>query len=164
MPSIAYTELHDTALVALSASTCAAASPVRCHRTSDGQYLQMQHAYGRSGGLLSGTEAAHRLRSHCDQPLSTLARWIVTRKIVSFEWHSHILVPVFQFDPTDMALRPIVVDVLREFHGVLDDWDCACWFAEPNTWLGDTAPVDAVTSQPQNVLCAARADRFVARG
>jgi len=133
-------------------------------RLEDRQFRQMQEAYGRTGGLVNGTEAARRLRRYCDQPLSTLARLIVARSIVCFEWRSQLLVPLFQFEVADMSLRSSVVQVMREFSSVLDDWECAWWFSQPNVWLHGEAPVDLIVQEPTRVLAAARTDRFVARG
>ena len=133
-------------------------------RLEDRQFQQMLDAYARSGGLVSGNEAARRLRRYCDQPLSTLARLIVARSIVTFEWRSQLVVPLFQFERADMSLRPSVVEVMREFASVLDDWECACWFSQPNVWLHNEMPVDLIANEPMRVLAAARTDRFIARG
>ena len=133
-------------------------------RLEDRQFQQMLEAYTRTGGLVSGNEAARRLRRYCDQPLSTLARLIVARSIVSFEWRSQLLVPLFQFEPADMSLRSSVVEVMREFASVLDDWECACWFSQPNVWLHNEVPVDLIAREPTRVLAAARTDRFIIRG
>ena len=155
----------DVVVGALSAPALASTTPrpTAFNRLAD-QFLQMQAAYARTGGLISGTDAAHRLRHHCEQPLSVLARWIVARSVVSFEWRSHILVPLFQFDPRDMAVRPEVIEVMREFADVFDAWESAHWFARPNVWLQHEAPVDAIICRPSQVLSAARTDRFVASG
>jgi hypothetical protein len=93
-----------------------------------------------------------------------LARWIVERRVVSFGWHGEYLVPMFQFDRADMTVRRPVSAILDELDGTFDDWDLATWFALPNTWLDDEAPVDVVLRDPHATLQAARADRFIARG
>ena len=71
---------------------------------------------------------------------------------------------MFQFDRADMTVRRHVSVILDEFEGTFDDWDLATWFALPNAWLGDDAPVDVLPLDPHGVLHAARADRFIARG
>jgi len=53
---------------------------------------------------------------------------------------------------------------MREFTSVLDDWECACWFSQPNVWLHNEVPVDLIAKEPMRVLAAARTDRFIARG
>ena len=138
------------------------ATPSR--RIEDRQYGEMQRAYGRSGGLAAGDDVARRLRRRVDQPLSTVARWIVERRIVSFDWQSQILVPLFQFDLNDMSLRSEVAGVVNELNHVFDSWELAVWFAQPNAWIDGACPVDTIFHEPIEVLQAARADRFIALG
>jgi hypothetical protein len=128
------------------------------------QHLAMVDAYRRSGGLLSGDEVALLLREHASQPLSVIARWIVTRRVVSYVWQSQTLVPMFQFDRSDMSLRRGTSEVVDELADTFDDWELAAWFAEPNSWLHGAAPVEMIEVDQRAVQQAARADRFVARG
>jgi hypothetical protein len=44
----------------------------------------MQRALRATGRLVSGDRLADRLRSHVDQAISRLARWIVDHRVVSF--------------------------------------------------------------------------------
>ena len=131
---------------------------------ADARANEVLHAYRRTGGLASGDELTFLLRRRTSQPISMLARWIVERRVVSFGWRGEYLLPMFQFDRADMGVRRPVSAVLGEFDGTFDDWELATWFALPNTWLGDDAPVDVLPRDPHAVLQAARADRFVARG
>ena len=133
-------------------------------RIEDREFLLMSQAYSLHGGLASGDELAWRLRHHCDQPISTLAKWIVKREIVNLVWRSQILVPVFQFTNATMGVRPVVREVMTELEGVFDDWEIAAWFAQPNAFLRNERPVDLVNIDDGSLLQAARADRFVARG
>jgi hypothetical protein len=131
---------------------------------ADARASEVLHAFQRTGGLASGAELTFLLRRRTSQPSSMLARWIVERRVVNFGWKGEYLLPMFQFDKADMTVRRHVSRVLDEFDGTFDDWDLATWFALPNTWLGDDAPVDALPLNPHGVLEAARADRFIARG
>jgi acyl-CoA synthetase (AMP-forming)/AMP-acid ligase II len=137
---------------------------VPANRIEDRQFLSMTQAYGRAGGLASGDAVARLLRKCSDQPISMLARWIVERSIVSIEWQSQLLIPLFQFDPSDMSLRPCVTQVVQELRSVFDAWELALWFAQPNVWLRDAAPMDDVQRDTAMVLEAARTDRFIAGG
>lgn len=74
------------------------------------------------------------------------------------------MLPRFQFDRTDMSVRHEATEVIRELAHFLDGWDLARWFAQPNVWLEDRAPVEALPADPLGVLEAARADRLVACG
>jgi len=134
------------------------------HDASAAQHLTMANAYRRSGGLVSGTEATLLLRRHSTQPLSLLARWIVTRRVVSYTWQSETLVPLFQFERNDMTVRRDTSQVVDELAGAFDDWELASWFAQPNSWLQGAAPVELIDVDQPAVLQAARADRFIARG
>jgi len=121
-------------------------------------------AFARTGGLASCGEVTGMLRRRTSQPVSMLGRWIVDHRVVSFAWRGELVLPMFQFDPADMGVSPAVGAVLDELDGTFDDWDLATWFALPNAWLGDVAPVDAIDRDPDAVRHAARADRFIARG
>jgi hypothetical protein len=71
---------------------------------------------------------------------------------------------MFQFEGVYMTVRRSVSAVLAELKGAFDDWDLATWFAFPNDWLDAQAPLDVLAIDPQAVLQAARADRFIAQG
>ena len=133
-------------------------------RIEDRQFAMMEATFGRTGGLARDNVVAHQLRRHTGQPVSALAHWIVERTIVCLPWHSHMLVPMFQFNPDDMTLRPGAHEVLRELVDVFDDWELALWFARPNAWLHGATPVDKMVHDQLAVHRAARADRFIARG
>ena len=129
------------------------------------QVAALEAVWLRSGGLASADQMVRLLRANdLDQPLSRLARWIVAREVVSYEWKGETWLPLFQFNRVEMSLRPEVGAVIRELSGVFDDWDLASWFTAPNTWLGGLTPIDAISTLPQAVKEAARVDRFVACG
>ena len=131
---------------------------------ADARASAVLDAFRRTGGLLSGDELTFLLRARTSQRISMLARWIVERRVVSFGWRGAYLLPMFQFDRADMTVRRHVSAILDEFDGTFDDWDLATWFALPNAWLRDDAPVEVLPLEPHAVLQAARADRFIARG
>ncbi|MFI5179557.1 MAG: hypothetical protein ACHQO8_13385 [Vicinamibacterales bacterium] len=131
---------------------------------ADARANEVLHAFRRTGGLVSGDELTLMMRRRTSQPISMLARWIVERRVVNFGRQGEYLLPMFQFDQADMGVRRSVSAVLDEIDGTFDDWDLASWFALPNAWLGDAAPVDVLPRDPHAVLQAARADRFIARG
>ncbi len=128
------------------------------------QVAAMLSGYRSTGGVASGEIIASLLRQHSEQPISLLARWIVSRKVVSFVWRSQTHLPLFQFDLNRMEIRPGAQSVMAELARAFDDWEMANWFALPNSWLAGAVPADALASDSQAVLHAARADRFVAIG
>ena len=133
-------------------------------RLEDQQFLLMKEGFAASGGLCGGDLVARRMRSQFDQPISMLARWIVTRQAVNILWQSQWMLPLFQFDPATMGVCPAVKQVLAELSDVFDDWDLALWFVQRNAWLDGQAPVTVIATDAPAVRDAARADRFVARG
>ncbi len=134
-------------------------------RGSWGQpFGEIEVAYRRSGGLASDADVVSMLRQSSDQPLSRLARWIVARDVVSFEYCGTTWLPLFQFEAGSPSVLPAVTAVIRELVDIFDDWELATWFALPNTWLQGRTPVDAVAAHSSAVVEAARADRFIARG
>jgi hypothetical protein len=150
-----------------AAGTCSCQEPWKAHEAQQARGLEfavMRHAYRRTGGLVRGDEIARGLGERLEQPISVVARWIVSRTVVSFDWRSQILLPLFQFDAADMLPRPAIAAVVQELMNVFDDWELAVWFAQPNGLLRYAAPVDAIARDASAVLSAARAERFVARG
>ena len=138
--------------------------PALLRRLEDRQFLEMDAAFRSSGGLLCGDSLATLMRGRLEQPVSVIARWIVERRAVSFEWQARTMLPVFQFDFTNSTLRDSIVEVVKELRDVFDDWDLALWFAQSNACLGGAAPVDVIHADPKAVLATARVDRFIARG
>jgi hypothetical protein len=162
--SVGWPFLEDVEASEMPVRRSVRASPAARPATMGADATAMLQAYERTGGLLDSDEAMLLLRRHTSQPVSLLARWIVQQRVLSFEWESERLFPVFQFDRSHMSVRSEVSAVLLELSGTFDDWELAAWFATPNSWLGDAAPLDVLETDLAAVLDAARADRYIARG
>ncbi|MGJ7483760.1 hypothetical protein ACSFA2_00795 [Variovorax sp. LT2P21] len=124
---------------------------------SDAHFIALLNAYRASGGLAEGSEIAAR------QPvtgLSALARAIASRAVVSVDWAGQRWLPIFQFEPGDLAVRPLVRVLIDELSDVLDDWELADWFVEPNAWLRGAPPLQLVDTDFARVHDTARALRF----
>lgn len=136
------------------------------------QWLSTARAFADTGGLVSGDELAELLRqqSHDDalmrvpQPLSLVARWIVSQSVVSIDSPWGRMLPLFQFDLPRAAVHPGMRPLLAELQGVLDDVELALWFVTPNEWLGGVCPAQAMHHGLAAVRQAARTDRYVALG
>ena len=124
----------------------------------------MLGVFRATGGLLSADFMAVLLRRHFDQPLSLLARWIVRREVLTVPTCGRNCLPMFQFDPVALAVRPAVRDAMTELRDVFDDTEMLAWFAESNLLLDGRSPAEAVLCHPAAVVQAARSDRFVATG
>ena len=155
--------LMPTAAQAPSTST-ARATPLDGRRVEDRQFLAMQRAFAQTGGLANGDEVAQLMRRHSAQPLSTLARWIVDRRVVSYFWRGQTWLPLFQFALPGMQLRAEARTIVAELVDLCDDWELALWFVQPNEWLDDATPLERFDADPSGVLQAARIDRFIALG
>lgn len=136
------------------------ASPIAQERLQNNRFVSLLNACRRSGGLARASEVAARFKRQGQYDLSPLAGWLVRREVISIEWQANLWLPLFQFQPTAMALRPGLSPVLAELVVVYNDWDVATWFTLPNPWLANAAPADALAAGAAQVLDAARAERF----
>ena len=93
-----------------------------------------------------------------------LARWIVDREVICFEWQSQSWLPIFQFDRLHLNPNLNLRSIFIELSCVYNQWEMAVWFARPNQWLGNRSPVDTLGFDLPAVVDAARATRFVAKG
>lgn len=141
-----------------------AAVPALLQSVRASQYRAMEAAFRATGGVASSDELVFRLRRHASQPISRLARWIVDRHVIGFEWQGHTLLPLFQFEPDTLTPRAGVTTLIRELVPALSDWEIAVWFAQPNVWLDGQAPADVVLRDVSAVFNAALAERYLARG
>jgi hypothetical protein len=120
-------------------------------------------AFLASGGIVSADELAMQLREQFEQPISRVARWIVSGQIVSFTFASQTMVPLFQFETTPLRPRPALRKIIAELNDVLDEGEVVEWFALFNGALSGARPADCM-SDPDLVYQAARVDRYVMRG
>lgn len=124
---------------------------------SDAHFIALLNAYRASGGLAAGPEITARQPS---TGLSTLGRAITSRTVISLDWNGQRWLPLFQFEPGDLAVRAPVRALIDELSDVLDDWELADWFVEPNAWLHGAAPLPCVDTDFARVHDTARALRF----
>ena len=122
----------------------------------------MLTAYMWSGGMARSVEVAHRLEDRERGNLGTVGRLIDSHAIFAFDWRGSLWVPMFQFEPHEMYVKPPSRRVLEALDGVFDGWALAAWFIEPNLWLHGRRPVDLLDAHFLSVLAAARGDRFIA--
>ncbi|HXD07517.1 MAG TPA: hypothetical protein VN680_15810 [Burkholderiaceae bacterium] len=133
-------------------------------REEDRQFATMRNAYARTGGLLHADAMTRLMRRHHERPLPMLARWIISREVVSMSYGGQTLIPLFQFEMPSVTPHPNLLPVLQELRPAFDEWELATWFASESEWLGGHAPVDVFATCLPCVLEAARADRFIAKG
>lgn len=127
------------------------------------QYLEIENEFRASGGVISSEEVVALLMERTDQPISKLARWIVDRHVIGFEWQGRTVLPRFQFELSTMTPRPAVRTVVGELILAMTDWEICLWFVTPNAWLADALPLDAIASDAAAVVDAARGERYLLR-
>ena len=127
----------------------------------DEQFLSMLRGFRASGGLHRGSRYAARAR--CCRMADDQNAGDVTPPLY-FEWGGELWFPAFQFNPADRSLRCAPAQIIAELAPLFDGWELAQWFVAPNLWLGDARPVDLLDIDPDGVVGAARADRFIATG
>ncbi|MDO8284194.1 MAG: hypothetical protein Q7T69_04230 [Rhodoferax sp.] len=128
----------------------------------DRQFMALLDAYRNTGGLARAQEVFTMYRSRHGADVETLARWIVRREVISFDWQSKVWVPLFQFDRTTMTLQPGLNSILAALNPIHGPQEMAAWFAQPSRWLMEQAPADVFGTDPHAVLKAACTDRFIA--
>lgn len=132
-------------------------------RRTDSQFMEMLDAYRHSGGLARAQEVFALFKARSAQEPVVLARWIVKRNVISFDWQSKVWIPLFQFNRADMTIQTGVVEVLMALNPIFEAWELAYWFAQPNRWLAHgSMPADLICSDAHAVLRAACSDRFIA--
>jgi len=126
----------------------------------DSQFIAMLDAYRESGGLMRAPELSSMWQGHGISGANLLARWILKREVISFEWQATIWLPMVQFNRTTMTLVPGFEEIQAELVAVYNDCDVAQWFSLPNSWLADRTPASVLASAAPEVLIAARAERY----
>ena len=135
-------------------------------------WLSTCTAFADSGGMISGDELAQRLLDSAlsaggadgFQANSMVARWIVSRSVVTVMGPSGWMLPMFQFDQATATPKPSMAPVLAVLRGVFDEAELALWFVSSNDWLKGDRPAMVMHKNLPGVLHAARADRYLARG
>jgi len=133
-------------------------------RPSSAGFAALLGVYRSSGGSARGDDLARLLEEHHRGDYVSLARLIGTGAVFGFEWRQTLWIPMFQFDPRDLAVKPGLRQTSWSLAADFDGWALAAWFASGNTWLGGHRPLDLLESDLPAVLDAARADRFIAAG
>lgn len=127
------------------------------------RFAALQGAYVRHGGCTPADHVCGLLRTHWDQPLSRVARWIAQREVVSLTWRSQVWIPMFQFERPSLDLMPCVNELVHDLRSAYDDWELAEWFVRPHDLLAGRSPVVLLGCDPRAVKEAARMDYFINR-
>lgn len=126
---------------------------------ADHQFIEMLDAYRQSGGLARLQELAGLRGGGAQVDIANLANCISRRELICFEWQTYAWLPLFQFDLSDMTLRPQLQRIVAELSCIYNPWEVAFWFTQPKPWLSHRAPADTAASEFATLLQHARADR-----
>lgn len=88
---------------------------------------------------------------------TSLARLMATGRVFFFEWRDTQWVPMCQFDPRDLQVKPAFEQVCQELARTLSRWHTANWLTTPNLALNHRRPIDVLELDAQAVLSAAMA-------
>jgi len=131
---------------------------------SEHGHAMLAEAFRPTGGMALGDDLARLLEYLDHGDFISLARHIAAHTVFGFTWRERLWIPMFQFELRDLSVQAASRAVLAELGHAFDGWALACWFAEPNPWLGAQRPVDVLHSEHSAVCEAARADRFALQG
>lgn len=128
------------------------------------RWATMETAFADTGGWVSGSDLAELIRQHGRQddgspvlqPISLVARWIVSGDVIAVSTPWGDMLPLFQFDLPRAAIRPEVVMVCAELGCALTQSELARWFVSPNEWLQGERPVLVLHTRLPDVRRAAR--------
>lgn len=118
---------------------------------------EMVARYRVVGGLATGDQIAEHMSERVDQPVSLVARWIVTQRVVHIRFNGLLMLPLFQFDWDQMGPSCSVTAVIEALRHWQCDREIAAWFVSSNTALNDEWPVRMLHQDKTAVLNAARA-------
>ncbi len=121
------------------------------------EFLELLAAYRDSGGLARTHEVLASMRSRNMLSIEHLARWMVERQMISFDWQDQTWFPWFQFDREAGRPSPLIGEIVQVLCPFLDGWQVASWFVRPNVEVDHQVPLDELGHQPLKVLAAARA-------
>ena len=124
-------------------------------------FIQLLDAYRPSGGMARRSEVALYMGRRRQDSVVRLEHCLQHRLLVAIDWHSQTWLPMFQFVSSDGSLREEVSRPCAELSSVMDDWELASWFVQPQCALQHRPPLQLLNTQPGLVLDAARQERFV---
>lgn len=125
---------------------------------SDG-FVALLSAYRARGGSARGDDVARLFEDLLRGDYVSLARLIVNGDVFGFKWRGVLWIPMFQFQPIDLAVRDSCRRVRAELGRGLDGWNVATWFITENSALDGRCPVDLLDTDLPRVLQAAASSR-----
>ena len=119
-------------------------------------FIALLEAFRATGGTAPGEIVGRLLEEHQVGTAVSLAKLIYTGQAFGFEWRHSLWIPMFQFDPNDLALKASAQIVRAELPSTWSGWNVATWFAVANARLHGHSPVDRLDPDLEAVIHAAR--------
>lgn len=116
--------------VSQSIGEAASSEQLTQENQTDRQFMTMLDSYRCNGGLARAQEVFTLFKSRHGTDPATLARWIVRRSAISFDWQSKVWIPLFQFNRADMTIQPPIIPILNALNPVFSPWELASWFGK----------------------------------
>lgn len=116
-------------------------------------------AYRDSGGIERGDDLGRTFEARDHGGYVHLARLLAARDIFGFRCRGTLWIPMFQFNPHDLAVVEGPRRVVAELSDTFDTWQLARWFVAGNVSLDQRRPIDLLDTDLGRVLEAARKDR-----
>lgn len=143
----------------LTMNPSAPAIPALPLQAEDRRFAELFKKLVPFGGVLSSDALRHMHVARHSGPM--LGHALLRRELVEVKWRQRLWLPVFQFQVTTWEPLPDVSRVVAEFFPVLQGFDLGEWFLTPNAWLRNRRPLEVIREEPEAVLRAAQADRFL---
>ena len=122
--------------------------------TSKG-FVGMLLAYRTSGGILNGEELSHLLNEYRQIDHLNLTVLFASDSLFHFSWRNNVWVPMFQFELSQLSIRPECRLIFKALKKSMDDWSATSWMVNPNTLLDKKLPIDLIEFEFASVLSAA---------
>ena len=131
-------------------------TPSKAAREQARMLIEAKTAILKSGDFLPATEVA-KLAGFSASNLSVQPnKWKRNREIFAIQHGREDYLPLYGLDSGNHRPRKEMAEILKIFGDTKDGWRLAFWFAGLNSFLDDERPQDALATDPEQVIAAAR--------
>ena len=119
-------------------------------------FIALLEAFRATGGVAPAHVLECLLGERTVSGVMSLPALIFAGEIFGFPWRGRLWMPMFQFAPDDLTVRPGPRRVRQMLPSSWTEWALASWFAAPNHLLDDQRPADVLESNLVATMGAAR--------
>ena len=121
-----------------------------------GTFVALLKAFRASGGIAPAHGLECLRAEYAIGGAASLPKLILAGEIFGFTWCGNLWMPMFQFAPDDLSVRPGPRRVRDVLPSSWTPWALAAWFASPSLFLDDQCPTDVLEVNLVATLDAAR--------